>query len=89
MSMVLRILGNTIPAAVTSAAAANPPTEEYVFLVNKSLTKYSSVKGYFTEPFQEPASTNPKRTAWMVGFTTKGDAASDFLIVYEQAVTNL
>ena len=87
MSGVLRILGTTIPAAMSTAAAANPPTVVYIFIANISLTKYTSIKCILTEPFQESASTNPKRTAWMFGYSAKGDAVTDFLNVYEQAVT--
>ena len=87
ISGVLRILGTTIPAAMVTAAAANPPTEVYLFVANVSQTKYTQYKCRLTEPFQEPTSTSPKRTAWMVGFTAKGDAVSDFLTVIEATVT--
>lgn len=85
MSAVCRVLGATIPAAMTAAAKANPPTEVYIFFMNISETKYTSIKCILTEPFQEPASTAGKRTAWMFGLSAKGDAVSDFLNVYEQS----
>ena len=84
MKSVVRILGTTIPAGMTSAALANPPTIVWMFFMNISETKYTSIKYILTEPFVESASTNPKRTAWMFGLSTKGDAVTDFLNVYEQ-----
>ena len=86
-SGVLRILGTTIPAAMVTAATANPPTEAYLFVANISQKVYTQYKCRLTEPFQEPASANPKRTAWMVGFTAKGDAVSDFITIEEVTVT--
>ncbi len=84
---VLRILGTTIPAAMVTAAAANPPTEAFIFVSNISQTVYTQYKCRLSEPFQEPASATPKRTAWMVGFTAKGDAVSDFITIEATAVT--
>lgn len=91
MSGTIRILGTGGANLTTlnTAAVANPPAIAFLFFPNVSLTKYTEIQCRLTEPFQEPSSTNPKRTAWMVGYSAKGDAVSDFLTVRETAVTNI
>jgi len=82
----IRILGGTVNALVSAAAVAHPPTLEYLFLPNISLTRFTQIKGYCTEPFVEPATGPGKRTSWGFTFTAKGDAVSDFHTHYTDTI---
>lgn len=81
-----RVLGSTIHANASAGAVANPPSDLYIYLPNISETKYSAIRCRLTEPFQEPASSENKRTAWVFGISAKGDAVVDFVTTYEGAI---
>ena len=88
IDLLFRILGTGATLSTLNAAAdAQPPTEIYISVINKSLTRYVQYLLVLQEAIEQGAGTDPKRVAYLVRAFGVGDQISDFMTVYTTAVT--
>ena len=88
IDLLFRILGTggADVATINALADANPPTEGYIFVVNKSLTRYVEYLVTFQEAIEQGSGTDSKRVAWLLRCFGLGDKIADFMTVYTATV---
>ena len=88
IELLLRILGTggADVATINGLADAQPPTEGYIFVVNKSLSRYTQYQVTFQEAIEQGSSTDSKRVAWLLRCYGLGDKIADFMTVFTATV---
>ena len=88
IDVLFRILGTGATLSVLNAAAdAQPPTEIYISVINKSLTRYTQYRLVLQEAIEQGSGIDSKRVAYLVRGFGIGDQIADFMTVYTVAVT--
>lgn len=84
IDLLFRILGTggADVATINVQADLNPPPPGFVFVVNKSLTRYVQYEVTFQEAIEQGAGTDPKRVAWLLRAYGVGDKIDDFMKVF-------
>lgn len=81
--------GGSWLSTVQTAANANPPTTEYLYIVNRSGTGYTQYgPGNFVHAHQMGKDGDPTRAAARVVFYCEGDTVEDIVTDYAVAYTS-
>ena len=88
IDLLFRILGPGATLSTLNAAAdAQPPTEIFISVINKSLTRYVEYRLTLQEAIEQGAGTESKRVAYLVRGFGLGDKIADFMTVVTTPVT--
>ena len=85
-----RVIGpaEAVIADIKASKDANPPTEEYVFIVAHNKQSYTQVgPGVFTKAIPVGNKTDKQRAGIKTGFYAEGDTAEEIYKPTESAVT--